>query len=171
LDAVALLREQLHQAHWWLDETVGAVSVEQLHWCSPEGVMPVAAQYAHTVLAEDHLVNAVVRGGTALMMSSWAGKTGISELPPAGDWSTWSRAVRIDLAAAREYAQAVYAETDAYLASLDAADLSREIDPSPIPLGPTKIATMLTIVLGNTYTHAGEIASVKGLQGLKGYPI
>jgi hypothetical protein len=171
VDAVALLRSQFGQAHWWLDQTTGDVSSEQLHWCAADGVMPCSAQYAHTVMAEDFLLNAVVRGGQPLMMTSWAGKTGVSEPPPPGDWGDWSRTVRVDLEATRAYAEAVFAETDSYLASLSASDLDREFDPAPIPIGTTTVASMMSIILGNVYTHSGEISSIKGLQGLKGYPL
>lgn len=171
MDAVAMLREQFGMANWWLDQTIGDVSAEQFHWCAADGVMPCSAQFAHTVMAEDYLVNVVIRGGTPLMMSSWAGKTGVSEPPPPGEWGEWARTVQVDLDSIRAYATAVHAETDAYLASLSDADLDREIDSSPLPLGMTKIATMLGIVLGNTYTHSGEIATIKGMQGLKGYPL
>jgi hypothetical protein len=69
----------------------------------------------------------------------------------------------------REYANAVYAATDEYLASISDADLDRVIDMGPA--GTYPMGRLLTILMGNVAWHTGEIACVKGLQGAKGYPI
>src|SRR3972149_6163208 len=65
-----------------------------------------------------------------------AGKTGLSELPPSfdpkkpgfPDWSGWSRKVKVDLPALNAYAQAVYAASDDYLASLRGKDPGPPVD-------------------------------------------
>ena len=73
--------------------------------------------------------------------------------------------------AQRKYAQAVYAASDDFLASLRGKDLDRPVDLSALGLGKS---TMLFVIhngiLGNGFTHCGEIACLKGLQGKKGYP-
>lgn len=171
MDAVTLLRQQYTQAHDWLESTLGQMSDEQSHWCDSDGVFPAGAHYAHTAMSEDLILNMVVRGAQPLLMGSWAGRIGVSEPPPDGDWSGWARSVNVDMDQVREYAKAVYAETDSYLASLAAADLGREFDSSPLPFGVTSVATVLNILCGHIYMHAGEISTVKGLQGLQGYPI
>ncbi len=170
MDSVSLLRAQFAQGHQWLEGTIGQLTDDQLHWCEAEGCMPISAQYAHTVLGEDYLVHGVVRGGKPLMMGEWGAKLGVSEPPPMGDWGDWATRVRVDLGQLRQYAQAVYAETDAYIASLSDSDLDRQFDSSPLPFGITSVATVLSIMGGHVFMHAGEISTVKGLQGLQGYP-
>jgi hypothetical protein len=77
----------------------------------------------------------------------------------------------MDLPAFNAYAQAVYASIDDYLASLDDEAMERMIDLSSIGMGERKSGFVLSmILLGDTFSHCGEISCLKGLQGLKGYP-
>jgi hypothetical protein len=82
------------------------------------------------------------------------------------------RGYECDPKAMSKYAEAVFANTDAFLDSLKDSDLEREVElvqfglPNNMSLG-TFLTTML---LGNTYAHTGEISSLKGWQGAKGYP-
>lgn len=130
LSASMLLRQQFRLAHRLLDAATAAISTEMIHRCPPGAAAPAGARYAQIVVCEDLSVNGALATGVPLALSSWAGRTGLSELPPlarpgpADDWYAWARRVRIELAALRAYAQAVYAATDVYLAALpdDALD-------------------------------------------------
>ena len=111
--AAALLRWQFWQAHQLLEAAV--------RQCPPDAAACGAACYARAILCEDIGVNGVLAAGTPLALSMWAGRTGLEPLPQLGapiDWPAWARAVRLDLAAVRAYASAVYETTDAYLANL-----------------------------------------------------
>jgi hypothetical protein len=60
---------------------------------------------------------------------TFAGKTGLSEMPPQMPlWDKWARSLRVDLSAECAYAQAMYQSTDDYLASLTDEDLHRPFD-------------------------------------------
>lgn len=175
----ALLRELLAGAVRLLEGTMEGVTPEQAHWAPPGTANPIGANYAHVVLVQDGVVNARLRGGQPLFASTWAGKAGVSELPPGPDpkrpgfpdWSGWARRVRIDLPAFRAYAKAVYAASDEYLAKLSDQDLARALDLSAVGIGPTTVKQLVMRgVIGNCLTHAGEISCLKGLQGAKGYP-
>lgn len=168
--AVKILRAQFKFAHEWLEGTMQGVTDEVAHWLPPGEPAMIGAEYAHTLVTEDFLVNAAVRGAAPLMMTSFADKTGFP-LPPQGDWKEWGRSVQVDLAAARAYAQAVYAATDAYLATLTDADICEEIDARELGLGQSPRWDVLSIVLLDLHAHSGEIAVLKGLQGLRGYPV
>ena len=106
-----------------------------------------------------------------LMATTFAERTGISEPQPLSPvWDEWARRVQIDLSAARGYAQAVYAATDAKLAAMTDVDLNREVI---LPIGgawPTTAGQLLNNLLLNAYSHAGEISCLKGLHGRRGYP-
>jgi hypothetical protein len=59
--------------------------------------------------------------GPPLALSTWSGRTGLSELPSlsgAIDWHAWERRVRLDIEALHAYAQAVHDATDTSLATL-----------------------------------------------------
>jgi hypothetical protein len=177
--AISLLREQIQAAHQLLEGTVGDVTPEQAHWSPPGRANPLGANYAHVVISEDATVNGLLRGGVPLFASTWTGKMGLSELPPMPDpsspgfpdWSEWARRVKVDLAALRNYAQAVYAASDEYLASLTDDELNRPVSLSVLGLGESTVGYVINNgILGNTFSHAGEISCLKGLQGKRGYP-
>ena len=170
MSQVAALRMGFQSMHEFLENTVADVTADQAAWQPPGRAHTIAANYAHVVAGEDGVVNGMVRGGAPLLAARFAGKTGISEPPPRGfEWDDWAQRVSIELPALREYASAVYAATDEYLASISDADLERQIELGPA--GQFSLARFLTIMMGNVAWHTGEIACVKGLQGVKGYPV
>ena len=176
MDAVTLLREQLSAAHQFLEGTMADVTAEQAHWTPPGVATPLGASYAHLVASEDMIVNGMLKQAPPLAAGSWAGKTGLSEpMPMLGpEWEqygAWARRVRVDLPTLRAYAQAVYANTDAYVAALAPEDLDRQLDLSNLDIGLVNLAWVLSnFVVGHVHDIMGEISCLKGLQGAKGYP-
>jgi hypothetical protein len=166
------LRAMFAQMHGCLEGTVADVSAEQAHWQPSGRVVPAGAHYAHHVMgAEDLLLNTLIRGATPLAMGEWQGRTGVSEGLPIGAWDDWARRVAIDLPQLRAYAQAVYANTDAYLATLTMEEWDRLLDMSVLGMkGQQTVGFWLTNILLDGAAHCGEISAVKGLQGLQGYP-
>src|SRR5438034_10883784 len=113
--ARALLRRQFRLAHELLDLTIEGLTAEAFDRCETGTAARAGAEYAQVVVSEDLSVNGVLAAGTPLALSTWAGRTGLSELPPlAGptDWRAWARRVRLDLVELRAYARAVHASTD-----------------------------------------------------------
>jgi hypothetical protein len=105
--ASELLRWQFRLVHGMLDASIDGLSGQP------------AACFAQSVLCEDLMVNGVLAAQSPLALSTWRGRTGLSELPALAtpiDWAAWAGHVRLDLADFRSYARAVYAATDAYLA-------------------------------------------------------
>ena len=177
MDAVTLLRQQLEMAHQTTEGTMEGTTPEMAHWMPPGKATPLGASYAHVVLSEDMIVNGMLRQQQPLFATSWAGKTGANEMRPnpGGDWSAtyggWTRQVKVDLPAMRQYAQAVYAETDRYLSTLTPSDLDRVIDLSSAGMGQQTLGWALSmLVVGHINNIAGEISCLKGLQGVRGYP-
>lgn len=79
--------------------------------------------------------------------------------------------MKVDLPTLRQYAQAIYANALAFVDALTEADLERKIDLSFIGFGEQTLSWCLSaLVAGHLRDLGGEIATVKGLQGLKGYP-
>ncbi|HET8998983.1 MAG TPA: hypothetical protein VFP86_04995 [bacterium] len=98
-------------------------------------------------------------GGTPLALSTWVGRTGLSETPPligTVDWSAWAHRVRLDRAQLRPYARAVHASTDAYIAGLpdDAFD----------PACGDRPACLLSALLLTLSMRTGEIACMLALE-------
>jgi hypothetical protein len=169
MDAVYLLRQMVTGAHELLESTVGDLTPEQLHYDPPGRALPIGAAYAHVLFSEDLLVQSGIKGEQPLYESGVA--TGASEPMPnflAGEWDNyaeWTRRARFDLAALREYARQVYANTENYINTLTEEDLNREV-----PNWGTIARVLSRTVAAHADNLAGEISAVKGLQGLQGYP-
>lgn len=170
MDTVSLLREQIKMAHDWFEATMTGVSQEHAD-DQPQGTAhSIGSRYAHAVTAEDVMVNSLIRGGAPMYAGDYAGKTGISE-PRFDSPLEWARSVRVDLGAARRYAQAVYANTADYLNTLNDDDLERIVDLSEQNMGQWTLgAFLISFVLGHMRDVMGEISALKGTQGLQGYP-
>src|SRR5262245_28875814 len=172
--ATTLLRQQFREFHQLLEGTLSDVTPDQAHWVPPGTANPIGATCAHVVLWEDMGVHGLLQARPLLSAGSWTGRTGLSELPPLdppGHWEDWGRRVRVDLPALRRYAEAVYEETDRYLATLPDEELEREIDLTAIGFGRPAAAWVVANMLQNVALHCGEIAVLKGLQGGAGYPV
>lgn len=176
---ISLLRELLKNVFDLLEATMAEVTPEQAHWIPPGVALPIGATYAHVVLSQDGVINGMFKGGAPLFAAGWAGKTGVSELPPGSDpgkpgfpdWSGWSRKVKVDLPSMRKYAMAVYTASDEFLASLSPGDLDRPVDLTALGLGKSTMGYVINNgILGNGFTHCGEISCLKGVQGKRGYP-
>jgi hypothetical protein len=167
---VETYRRLLTEAHEaWLLPTLEGLAAEQLHWQPGGRARPIAAQIAHLVMAEDTIFATAFGRYAPLMTSTHADKTGVSEPPPTGDWGEWAQRVQVDLPVALEYARAVFAFTDEYLASLSDDDLAREVDLTIIGSGVYTLAALINSMALHVAAHTGEIAAIRGMLGLQGY--
>lgn len=174
--SASLLRAQFKSAHEVLEGTIEGLTSAQAHWTPPGVANPLGATYVHVLVSEDGVIGGMLKGGVPLLATTWAGKVGVSELPPMPGpeaeglppWDEWARRVQVDLPAVRAYAQAVYTATDDYLAFLNDESLNQPLDLGPS--GQYTLGSFLNVILSNVTWHTGEISCLKGLQGLRGYP-
>lgn len=173
-----LIRQTLKETHETLEATMEGVTDEVAHFKPAGKALPIAAAYTHVIVSEDILLNWMVTKTPPLLDRGWAEKNGLSAQHPAmdGDWeknfAQWSTNVTVDLAKLKEYAQAVYAQTDEYLAGLTDHDLiEKKADLSAWGMGEWPIAKfVIRMLIGHVDSLTGEISAIKGVQGLKGYP-
>ncbi|HJW91534.1 MAG TPA: DinB family protein [Anaerolineales bacterium] len=170
MDGIDVHREGLRWAFELLEMVMADVTPELVTWHPPGIANPLGAIYAHAIADLDAIINVILKGGEPLFAGEWQGKTGISEPRWVAELE-WARTVQVDLPAARQYAQAMYENADTYLASLSPEDLDREIDLSANGLGVQTVSWCLTaLVTSHLNNMAGEISTLKGLQGARGYP-
>ncbi len=170
MDAISALRMEAQWAHEEFDLTTADVDAEVAHRTPQGQAGNVGSSMAHAIYSEDSLVNGMLGNKAPLAASTFAGKTGISELSMSNA-PEWVRSVRIDLPLFREYAKAVAAATDQYIASLKESDLDRMIDLTQWGLGMRPVAWVLgALSIGHLHDLTGEISAIKGTHGLKGYP-
>jgi hypothetical protein len=157
-------------AHTEFDMTTADVTAPVAEW-GPQGTgSTVGSAMAHVIFAEDNIVQGMLQGKPPLGLSTFAGKTGISD-PQMFNSPEWIKAVRLDLPQFRAYAQSVAKATDDYIASLSESDLDRMVDLSQAGLGMRSVGWMLgALVIAHLHDLTGEISAIKGAQGLKGYP-
>jgi hypothetical protein len=171
MSAQALLRQQLAGYHDILEQTIGDCQQATLDKNLPGAtITSVGSIYAHLVLAEDGILHGMLQGKPPLYQTQgWAARAGVA-MPKPGEFTPeWARAVKMNLPPFREYAKAVYAATDAYVAGLSDADLERKVQTGFV--GEQTIAFVMSNILGwHVAEHTGEIAALKGVQGLKGLP-
>src|SRR5262249_37315434 len=158
-------------ANEFLVATLGDVTPDQARWVPPGTAHPIVAIFAHGIYAQDYAINELLRGAQPLYASSYDGRTGIGDPSPYIS-AEWARGLTFDRERALAYSAAVAAATDAYVATLSDDDLDREIDLSAIGWGKSSLQFILSaVVQAHLHNMAGEISCLKGLQGLKGYPI
>lgn len=168
MEAKELLRAQFKTMHQFLDMTIADCSPEVLEKKdSAWTINKVGSLYAHVVLAEDMMLSGMGTGGEPVLKTGgWAEKLGISDASPRQDEHLAD--LTIDLAAFREYAKAVSAATDDFLANATDEQLNKEVES---PMGKQPFITFFAnIGLTHVAGHWGEIAALKGVQGLKGLP-
>jgi hypothetical protein len=129
----------------------------------------ISSIYAHMVFGEDGIVNGMIQGKPTLYQEGgWEAKTGVKQPQGPMQNEEWAAAVNMDLATFQDYAKAVFAQTDAFLANLGDADLERKIQG---PAGETTVGWFVVNILATHFPqHLGEIAALKGVHGLKGLP-
>ena len=101
-------------------------------------------------------------------------KTGISSIQHT-EWEhaypKWLKEVTISIPDVYAYAKAVFATTEEYISGLEDSDLEKTVDMSMFGMGDKPQGEMIhMMILGHVWSIMGEIAVLKGIQGLKGYP-
>lgn len=168
-NAINFLQGQIQGAHDLLAGTLADLTPEQAHHAAGAKSVPIVAHFGHVVVFEDMIINGLLKGGAPLLAGT---ATGFNELPPQQPpWNDWGRRVKVDLAQANAYAQQVFAASNAYIATLDDSALAKSLDLTQMGLGTQTVGFMLGALVLNAHVHTGEISCLKGLQGLKGYPI
>ena len=165
------LRSQLTGSHDILEQTIADCSQATLDKNFPGATITnIGSIYAHVIFSEDMIIQGMLRHTAPVYQSGgWAGRLNVAMPKSPMMDPTWGREVRMNLPPFREYAKAVYAATDAYVAGCSDAELGRKVDTGFV--GEQTVAFILgNIAAWHVSEHNGEIAALKGLQGLKGLP-
>ena len=164
-------QQQLAGSHGTFRHMLSDCDPELLNRTLPGATIgSIASIYAHVVFGEDAFVQSRFQGKPTIYESGgWEQKTGVAfpGVPPAIT-PEWASALNMDLSTFQEYAEAVFAATDSYLANLPDSELERKIQGV---MGEYTVGWGIAILLvQHEAEHSGEIAALKGVQGLKGLP-
>ena len=167
MELIDFIRAQCGSALEMIQRSLDDLDQEVVEW-QPGGTANGIGQIlAHLVTGQDLLIGDKLKGGTALHVQGWAQKTGI----PEDRTQIWNKeGWRLNLDGFKQYHAAVDAQSRAYLESITAADLEREV---AWIRGPEQPVSRLfqVLFLNHALGHCGEMSALKGIRGLKGLPI
>lgn len=163
MNAVEYATQNLRESFGLLNMCAGGMNDEQYNW-SPAGTCnPAAKSHIHALTSVEFFVTATVQGGKM----QWPEIAAANGLPP-NPTQIWSHDKMVPVAVINEYSQLVQKAALDYVASLKDADLDREIETQFF--GKKSVAWLLQLAGNHAVGHGGDIAAVKGMQGLKGLP-
>ncbi len=172
MDAIELLRHQITSAWDWLDTIVTDITEEQANWQPPGTANSIGTTYAHLVVTADAGFNTQLYGGMPLIATEFKGQVGLSKpFNASGGWDDWS-AVQVDWKALRGYGRAVHEDVFRHIKALVSDHLELRVDMTPYGLGVWKGIDIFDLHgIDHPRLHGGEIACLKGMQGLEGYTL
>ena len=163
MDAVTYAKTALESQLGLLGACAAGMDDAQYNW-KPAGTANSAAKsHVHAVTSMDFFLNGNARAA-AMIWTTFAPANGLPENPQG----IWTYDEVIPVAAMTEYANQVKASALEYVGSLKDSDLDREVDTQFF--GKKPVSFLIQLSGFHAVGHGGDIAAVKGMQGLKGLP-
>jgi uncharacterized damage-inducible protein DinB len=168
MNSIEYIQREIGTVRVYIDAVLQGTTDGQLNWNPPGTTNSIKATLLHLIASEDSYVQHILQGKTRLWEAeNWGAKIGLATVP--GRSAGWEeiKGVHLTLAPIMDYLRAVRAETDAYLAALTPEELDRPVE----FMGRQQLASdPLIMLVVHSVGHAGEIAALKGMQGVKGLP-
>jgi uncharacterized damage-inducible protein DinB len=168
MEVVEYIQRQVRTMSRLSGAAIQGTTDEQFNWAPPGTANAIKTTLLHMIAAEDYHIQHVAQGKPLVWQTgNWGDRIGVSTPPGRGQGWDEIKDRAIALAPVLEYQAAVHAATDAYLQRLTPEELDRQVRffgrDQPVA---QVIATAIAHVAG----HAGEIAALRGIQGVKGLP-
>lgn len=168
MDAKTFIQQQMVNVRNMVEDAMTDLTEDQFNWQPPGKVNPISATLIHLFSGEDMFIQELIQGKPqGWELQGWSKKIGIQS-PPGGPGNGWEdcKNARICIEPVMAYGRAIWADMDAYLAEMSAEELDRQVNFFGRML---PVAELLMIIVVHSACHAGEIAAVKGMQGIKGW--
>jgi hypothetical protein len=163
MNGVSYAKMQVTQAFSLLKGTADGMTDEQYNF-NPGGTCnPAAKNHVHSLTAVDFFVLNKAQG-SKMLWPEFAPKHGL----PANSTEIWAFDGIIPLAPIKEFGAEIQKATMEYVDTLTDADLDRTVETGVF--GTQTVAFLIQLAAMHAVGHTGDIAAVKGLQGLKGLP-
>jgi len=168
MDVKTYIQQQMANMRRQIDAVVKDTTDEQFNWPPPGTINPISAILIHVLAGEDYFIQSITQGKPLCWeVQEWGQKIGIQSPPePGHSWDEF-RTIKVLVPPVLAYEQAIRVATDAYLADLTEDELDRQVNFAGNMLS---VAEVLMILIVHISCHAGEIAAIKGMQGIKGLP-
>jgi uncharacterized damage-inducible protein DinB len=169
MDVMDYVRRQMADVRRLYDAALQGTTDEQFNWNPPGTANAIRVTLVHLLATEDRLIQQAIQGKPRVWDSgAWGARIGLTATPggPGGSWDE-IKSTSLPLAPVLAYGEAVHAAVDQYLATLTPPELDREVQLR----GRTgSVADALNLLAAHSLTHTGDIAAVKGIQGVSGLP-
>ncbi|MDR3577507.1 MAG: DinB family protein [Anaerolineaceae bacterium] len=168
MDTIEFIRQAIADTHAQVDDSMTGMTEEQFNSVPAGTANPISAVFLHCLNSEDFFIQKVIQDQPRLWEAQgWGEKTDVTETPGyGGNWEAFKHRT-LALQPVLDYQKVVRAATDTYLSKVTPAELERI---AKFPGGDRSVAKMLILLITHTLCHAGEIAVLKGIQGVKGLP-
>jgi hypothetical protein len=167
MDAKTYLTYQFASLRYLVDAALSGLTHEQLTWIPPGTANPIGLTALHMLATEDKYLS-LLRGKEQLWHTqNWSGTFNLAEPPGFGlDW-TVSRQATLTVETILAYQVVLRVEMDFYLDALAPEALEF---PVKFQTDHDRVVDVLTLLVSHALIHAGEIAALKGVYGVKGLP-
>ena len=163
MKATDYVKLQTEQAFGLLKMAADGMDDAQYNADAPGTCNAAAKSHVHALTGFDCFVLNKAKGGD-MLWPQFGPKNGL----PANPTEIWSFAGTISGAAIKAFADEIQRETLSYISTLTDTDLDGEVDTQFF--GKQSRAYVLQLAAMHATGHAGDVAAVKGMQGLKGLP-
>jgi hypothetical protein len=163
MDAITYAKTDLESAFGLLNMCAAGLDEAQYNW-KPAGTANVIAKsHVHALSSIDFFINGIIKGGEL----GWPKVAGAHGLP-ANPLEIWRFEGNVPMAVVLEYGNTAQKNALDFVASMKDSDLDREIETQFF--GRKSVAWLLQLTGTHSVGHGGDIAAIKGMQGLKGLP-
>jgi hypothetical protein len=169
MTAKELLQAQWARIYPMLEMEIADLTLEELKHTFPGSTIgSILGTYVHTILGEDFLIMVMAAGGAHLWNDEWSARTGLTIAGANPDPAQVAAMTAGQWAAFREFAAAVQAAAQAWLAAASDADLAREVDVFFMKRTMSVAEMLGTVSFFHTLEHAAEISALRGVMGKSG---
>jgi uncharacterized damage-inducible protein DinB len=168
MDIRTYVQQQIAAGRRVCDAVMADTTDEQFNWAPPGTANSMRTTLVHMLSAEDAFINTIILGKALIWdTQEWGAKIGLAQPPRAG--SGWDEIKNAWLASGPvlDYCKAVRAATDEYLATVTSEELDRRVSWMDREFS---VGGVLVMLNSHNSSHAGDLASIKGIQGVKGLP-
>ena len=173
MSTLDFIRGSLRQMHGTYRDAVADLTPEQLHWRANDNGCSMAFVLWHYYRTEDNIIQFVLQHKPTIWLDGgWDQRFGLDRIAQGTGMSLQdAQALRINSKEGfLDYMAAVATATDGYLAGLDDAALEQKTTVKPLGEMPV-LNAIGSMCLTHGFTHLGEIAHLRGLQGLRGMAV
>ncbi len=168
MNAKDFINLELQEMRGLFNASLQDITEEQFNWIPGSAANPIRAIAIHAWGAEDYFIQTILQNKPRIFETEhWGEKLGLPNTP--GQGRGWEAAVttQISLAKALEYYTNVQAATAIYCSNITDEELQKTVQFFKQEISAAKAISRLLL---HSTGHAGEIAALRGMQGVKGLP-